>query len=92
MKCSLFQDVDIYALYPSLADMEMDLPAFVAHRVKRLQAPHKLIEEIDTHHEQTEKLPAGKLKNLAFVNPVPQVTQVFVWLPINQSLCIKYIN
>ena len=58
-----FQDIDIRALFPSLADMEKDLPAFVAHRVRKLQTPRHLIEEIDSQPPPPPRLPAGKLKH-----------------------------
>ncbi|GFR90719.1 helicase [Elysia marginata] len=58
------RDVDIYSLYPNLAEMETDLPAFVAQRVKQLKASGKLIEEVDSLPEPTPRPPAGQLKNL----------------------------
>ncbi|XP_064649340.1 helicase domino-like isoform X3 [Lineus longissimus] len=39
--------VDFFSLYPSLADLEVSLPAFAAHRIKKLQAQKPLIVEID---------------------------------------------
>ncbi|CAH1801795.1 unnamed protein product, partial [Owenia fusiformis] len=41
-------EVNPLDLHPSLADMELQLPAFMAHRVKKLQTPRPLIEEIDS--------------------------------------------
>ncbi|KAK3083777.1 hypothetical protein FSP39_003020, partial [Pinctada imbricata] len=71
-----FKDIDLHALYPSLADMEKDLPAFIAHRVKRLQTPKKLIEEIDGNTETQQRLAKGKLKshNLSSVSPMQMET------------------
>ncbi|KAK0055030.1 helicase domino [Biomphalaria pfeifferi] len=40
-----FRDIDLYILFPNLAEMELDLPSFVAQRVKQLKASGKLIEE-----------------------------------------------
>lgn len=48
--------------YPGLADMERDLPAFIAHRVRKLQTGRKLIEEIDIAPPPPARPPPGKLK------------------------------
>ncbi|XP_048751446.2 helicase domino-like isoform X4 [Ostrea edulis] len=61
-----FKEIDLHSLYPSLADMELNLPAFVAHRVKKLQTPRRLIEEIDSEPEPLSSLPHGKLKPVTF--------------------------
>ena len=58
-----FQDIDIRARYPTLADMEKDLPAFVAHRVRKLQTSRHLIEEIDSESPPPPRPPVGKLKS-----------------------------
>ena len=34
-------------MYPNLCNLELQLPAFVACRSRRLQTPGRLIEEID---------------------------------------------
>ncbi|OWF46679.1 helicase domino-like isoform X2 [Mizuhopecten yessoensis] len=60
-----FKDVDLLR-YPGLADMEQDLPAFVAHRVKRLQTSRQLIEEIDEQPDPAPRLKPGKLKPVNF--------------------------
>ncbi|KAL8561069.1 hypothetical protein ACOMHN_031013 [Nucella lapillus] len=60
------EEVDIRTLFPSLAEMEHDLPAFVAHRVKQLTTAPALIEEIDYHPDPTPPLPKGQLKPGAF--------------------------
>ncbi|KAK3749017.1 hypothetical protein RRG08_056924 [Elysia crispata] len=67
------RDVDIYSLYPNLAEMETDLPAFVAQRVKQLRASGKLIEEVDSLPEPTPRPPPGQLKNLKGFPAVPAV-------------------
>ena len=36
-------------LHPCLADLEVSLPAFAAHRIRKLQTPKSLIEEIENH-------------------------------------------
>jgi len=59
-----FKDIDIYSLYPNLAEMETDLPAFVAQRVKQIKASGKLIEEVDQFEEEPQRLPTGQLKNV----------------------------
>ncbi|XP_062606790.1 helicase domino-like isoform X2 [Saccostrea cucullata] len=66
-----FKDVDLHSLYPSLADMELNLPAFVAHRVKKLQTPRVLIEEIDSHQEPPSRPRSGKLKPVVFKGIAP---------------------
>jgi len=38
------------------------LSAFVAHRVKRLRTPRKLIEEIDSQPEPPPRCPSGRIK------------------------------
>ncbi|XP_069134718.1 helicase domino-like isoform X2 [Argopecten irradians] len=60
-----FKDIDLLR-YPGLADMEQDLPAFVAHRVKRLQTSRQLIEEIDDQPDPPPRLKPGKLKPVNF--------------------------
>ena len=65
---SFFKDIDLYSLYPSLADMELDLPAFVAHRVRGLQTGRKLIEEIDDTEECEQRPKPGKLLPTSFPN------------------------
>lgn len=55
--------------------MELDLPAFIAHRVKKLQPNRKLIEEIDDQSEcEEERLKPGKLKSTVFRNISPMIT------------------
>ena len=62
-------------MYPGLAEMERDLPAFIAHRVRKLQTSRRLIEEIDIQPKTAPRLPAGKLKTNAIrsVSPAVQV-------------------
>ncbi|XP_052073827.1 helicase domino-like isoform X2 [Mytilus californianus] len=60
------RDIDLYSLYPSLADMEINLPAFVAHRVRGLQTSRKLIEEIDDTEEYEQRPVPGKLQPTSF--------------------------
>ena len=62
----LQQEIDLYSLYPCLAEMELNLPAFVAHRVKKLQTQKKFIEEIDCQPEVSPRPPSGKLKQVVF--------------------------
>ncbi|XP_035827815.1 helicase domino isoform X2 [Aplysia californica] len=59
-----FNDIDIYSLYPNLAEMESDLPAFVSQRVKQLKATGKLIEEVDDAVDPPPRPPVGQLKNV----------------------------
>lgn len=64
-----------------LCDLELTLTAFAAHRVRRLQTPRKLIEEIDTQPDTPPRCPSGKIKiNVRLSNQVkpstaPQQTQ-----------------
>nr|XP_034338373.1 helicase domino isoform X2 [Crassostrea gigas] len=57
-----FKEIDLHSLYPCLAEMELNLPAFVAHRVKKLQIKKTLIEEIHSQPEDYSRPPCGKLK------------------------------
>ncbi|XP_022342498.2 helicase domino-like isoform X2 [Crassostrea virginica] len=63
---SPFEEIDLYSLYPCLAEMELNLPAFVAHRVKKLQTQKKFIEEINCQPEVSPRPPSGKLKQVVF--------------------------
>ena len=42
--------------------MESMLTAYVAHRMKRLQTPRKLIEVIDSTPDPPPRCPSGKIK------------------------------
>lgn len=42
--------------------MERDLPAFIAHRVRKLQTSRRLIEEIDVVPPEASRPKPGKLK------------------------------
>lgn len=55
--------------------MELNLPAFVAHRVKKLQIKKTLIEEIHSQPEDYSRPPCGKLKQ--FVLKVITLVQYF---------------
>nr|QVD39288.1 Helicase domino [Schistocerca gregaria] len=57
-----FKHVDLFYLNLLLLDLELCLTAFVAHRIKKYQAPKKLIEEIDTKPDPAPRCPAGKIK------------------------------
>ncbi|XP_052714544.1 helicase domino-like isoform X5 [Crassostrea angulata] len=59
-----FKEIDLHSLYPCLAEMELNLPAFVAHRVKKLQIKKTLIEEIHSQPEDYSRPPCGKLKQV----------------------------
>jgi hypothetical protein len=79
--------------------MELNLPAFVAHRVKKLQTPRKLIEEIDSEPEPQSSLPPGKLKPVTFkgISAVEAVSCVSKYIQVEQTclccrkLCITWI-
>lgn len=59
--------------------MERDLPAFIAHRVRKLQTHRRLIEEIEVQQSPPPRPPAGKLKpsSIRCVSPAVQVMHVF---------------
>ena len=63
----------MYSLYPSLADMELNLSAFVAHRVRGLQTNRKLIEEIDDADQSEQRPRPGKLQPTSFPSVFVQV-------------------
>lgn len=70
------QEVDMRTLFPNLVEMERDLPAFVAHRVKQLKTPNSLIEEVDSQPEPPPRLPRGQLKPVVFRSLSPALAQV----------------
>ncbi|CAK9821897.1 Helicase ssl-1 [Anthophora retusa] len=76
-----FKHIDLSSINLLLCDLELTLTAFVAHRVRRLQTPRKLIEEIDTQPDPPPRCPSGKIKiNVRLSNQVkpssaPQQTQ-----------------
>jgi len=78
-----FKDIDVYSLYPNLADMETDLPAFVARQVKQVKAPGKLIEEVDDLDTSSTPLPVGELKNVKAA--AAAFTQIGKVLPLTTS-------
>ncbi|KAK3606446.1 hypothetical protein CHS0354_041388 [Potamilus streckersoni] len=68
-----FQHIDIRCLFPALAEMERDLSAFVAHRVRKLQTHRKLIEEIDTQPETPARPKSGRLKSFPVLSVPPSI-------------------
>ncbi|XP_043677029.1 helicase domino isoform X6 [Vespula pensylvanica] len=68
-----FKHVDLSTLNLLLIDLEFTLAAFGAHRIKRLQTPVKLIEEIDSQSDPPPRCPSGKIKiNVRLSNQVKQ--------------------
>ena len=61
--CRCFQDVDFFSLYPNIPALETTLPAFVAHRVRKLETPRQLITEIDNQPEPKPRLKPIPLKS-----------------------------
>ncbi|XP_072747211.1 helicase domino isoform X1 [Anoplolepis gracilipes] len=57
-----FKHIQLSSLNLLLLDLELTLSAFVAHRMRRLQTPRKLIEEIDSQPEPTPRCPSGRIK------------------------------
>ncbi|XP_050472757.1 helicase domino isoform X2 [Bombus huntii] len=76
-----FKHIDLSSINLLLCDLELSLTAFVAHRVRRLQTPRKLIEEIDTQPDPSPRCPPGKIKinvrlsNQVKPSSVPRQTQ-----------------
>ncbi|KAF0291837.1 Helicase domino [Amphibalanus amphitrite] len=57
-----FKHVDLKFLNLLLADLELTLTAFAAHRTRRFQAPRRLIEEVDQRPPPPPRCPAGRIK------------------------------
>uniref|UniRef100_T1GWQ3 Helicase domino n=1 Tax=Megaselia scalaris TaxID=36166 RepID=T1GWQ3_MEGSC len=57
-----FENIDLSALNLLLIQIETTLTAYVSYKIKRLQAPRKLIEEIDSNSTFTPKCPKGDYK------------------------------
>ncbi|XP_015114836.1 helicase domino [Diachasma alloeum] len=57
-----FKHIDLSCLNLRLVDLEVTLTAFVAHRVRKLHTPRKLIEEIDSQPPPPPRCPSGKIK------------------------------
>ncbi|KAG5346196.1 DOM Helicase, partial [Acromyrmex charruanus] len=57
-----FKHIELSSLNLLLLNLELMLSAFVAHRVKRLRTPRKLIEEIDSQPEAPPRCPSGRIK------------------------------
>ncbi|XP_034182155.2 domino helicase isoform X2 [Osmia lignaria lignaria] len=76
-----FKHIDLASINFLLCDLELTLTAFAAHRVKRLQTPRKLIEEVDSQPDPPPRCPPGKIKinvrlsNQVKQSPTPQQTQ-----------------
>ena len=65
------QNVNLNVLNMCIADLEMQLPAYAAHRTRKLQTPHKLIEEIDSSADIPPRLPKLKVKPGKLFTPAP---------------------
>ncbi|XP_054090786.1 helicase domino isoform X1 [Zeugodacus cucurbitae] len=57
-----FTHVDLHALNLVLIDLELTLTAYVSHKSRVLEAPRKLIEEIDNAPAPPPPCPRGKFK------------------------------
>lgn len=57
-----FHHIDLNSLNLILVQLELCMTAYVAHRSRRIQTSHKLIEEIDTLPEEPPRCPAGQFK------------------------------
>ncbi|GIY74878.1 helicase domino [Caerostris extrusa] len=71
-----FKHISLLSLNLLLADLELSLTAFAAHRVKKFQVPQKLIVEIDDLPESPPPCPVVKMKvnfcnSQASSNPTP---------------------
>lgn len=56
------QHIDLNAFNLVLVQLEMCLTAYVAYRIKRLQTPKKLIEEIDSSSDPPPRPPSSSFK------------------------------
>lgn len=66
--------MNLFSLNLLLADLELCLTAFAAHRIRRFQAPAKLIEEIDSAPAPPPPCPRGKIRlHVRPSNPQQQV-------------------
>lgn len=71
-----------------LVDLEFTVGAFVAHRIRKLKAPKKFIEEIDNHPKPPPRCPSGKIKiNVRLSNQVSKTSTATQQNP--QQLKIK---
>lgn len=59
-----------------MVDLEDSVSAFVAHRMKRIETPGKLIEEIDSLPEPPPPCPKGRLNISVRANPVGHQTLI----------------
>ncbi|XP_076367380.1 domino helicase isoform X3 [Tachypleus tridentatus] len=57
-----FKHVSLWALNLLLADLELCLTAFAAHRIKKFQTLPRFIEEIDNYPDPPPKCPPGKIR------------------------------
>ncbi|XP_042903379.1 helicase domino isoform X2 [Parasteatoda tepidariorum] len=86
-----FKQVNLQSLNLLLADLELSLTAFAAHRVRKFQTPPKLIVEIDNLPEPPPPCPAVKMKvnfcntqgasNSAPPTPLPRIASPAVAHP-----------
>ena len=70
-------------MFPCMTELELKLPAYAAHRVRKLQTSQPLIEEIDSQPESPGR-PKPMPHNKPFVyrshSPMPPV-----------SICIRFL-
>ncbi|GFS95920.1 helicase domino [Nephila pilipes] len=88
-----FKHINLSSLNLLLADLELSLTAFAAHRVKKFQVPPKLIVEIDNLPEPPPPCPAVKMKvnfcnsqatsNPTSVTAIPRPPAVAIRQPSN---------
>ena len=73
--------------------MEKDLPAFIAHRVRKLKTSPHLIEEIDSQPSPPPRPPAGKLKTGAIrcVSPGIPVSKHLTYLTIKVQILAQIV-
>ncbi|XP_063967591.1 helicase SRCAP-like [Lytechinus pictus] len=62
MEYNPLKQVSLQALNLCIADLEISMPAYAAHRTCQLQTPRKLIEEIDSAPEPPSRPPKVKVK------------------------------
>ena len=80
-----FQSVDLEEMFPCMTELELKLPAYAAHRVRKLQTSQPLIEEIDSQPESPGRhkpMPHNKPFIYRSHSPMPPVS-VWTWFSVS---------
>ncbi|XP_058805344.1 helicase domino isoform X2 [Phymastichus coffea] len=85
-----FKHIDLSCLNLLLLDLEFVVTAFVAHRIRRLKTPRKLIEEIDSQPETPPRCPVGKIRiNVRLSNQVSKTASTNSQQSLQQPIKLK---